>query len=76
MNEDTGADYLAPFQIGQTIIGLCGVGKVMKSSHPDWTEGDLIQGVMEWPWKKYFMVDIHQKGNVYEKVCDLCDTDK
>ncbi|XP_013381512.1 prostaglandin reductase 2-like [Lingula anatina] len=57
MNEDTGADYLTPWQIGKTIEGLLGMGVVVWSADDSFTEGDLVEGDLGWPWKQYFIYD-------------------
>jgi NADPH-dependent curcumin reductase CurA len=67
MNEDTGAEYLKPWQIGETITGLFGIGAVIKSNHENFIEGDYIQGSGEWPWKKYFIVNMQENLNRFTK---------
>ena len=58
MNENTGANYLTPWGIDETIIGLAGVGVVVASKHPDYVVGDLIQSSPTYPWKAYFKQDM------------------
>lgn len=58
MNEKTGADYLSPWAINETIFGLAGVGEVIASKHPDFKQGDLVSGSPAFPWKAYFTQDV------------------
>lgn len=39
--------YLPPVQIGETMRGL-GLGRVVESKHPDYEEGQLVQGLIGW----------------------------
>ena len=55
MNENTGADYLSPWGLGETVVGLAGVGVVVASKHPDYEMGDLVHGSPAYPWKEYFI---------------------
>ena len=57
MNEDTGAHYLQPWQIGETIQGLHGVGSVVDSKNNKFHSGDLVHGNMMWPWSRYFVLN-------------------
>ena len=57
MNEDTGAHYLQPWQIGETIQGLHGVGSVVDSKNSKFHSGDLVHGSMMWPWSRYFILN-------------------
>lgn len=63
MNEDTGVDYLKPWQISQTIAGI-GVGAVVDSRHPSFTSGDIVT-LFDWPWQTEAIVEasILQKLN-------------
>ncbi|KAI0227789.1 Prostaglandin reductase 2 [Lamellibrachia satsuma] len=54
MNGDTGVDYLQPWTIGETIVGLSGVGMIVKSAHPSYSAGDIIYSFLRWPWTLYF----------------------
>ncbi|XP_053374179.1 prostaglandin reductase 2-like isoform X2 [Mercenaria mercenaria] len=54
MNDDTGVEYMSPWQLGETIKGLGGVGEVTESNDPAFVKGDIVQAVMNWPWSKYF----------------------
>jgi len=55
MNEETGADYLLPWQINQTINGLDGVGVVVESNSSKYKVGDMISGGFNYPWKLYWL---------------------
>ena len=68
MNEDTGAHYLSPWPVGDTVQGLVGLGLVIKSSNNDFQDGDLIQGTLQWPWKRYFVLNLKGKNEYYQKV--------
>jgi NADPH-dependent curcumin reductase CurA len=39
--------YLPPVQIGETMRAL-GLGRVVESKHPDYEEGQLVQGLIGW----------------------------
>jgi NADPH-dependent curcumin reductase CurA len=39
--------YLPPVAIGETMRGL-GLGRVVESKHPDYEEGQLVQGLIGW----------------------------
>ncbi len=70
MNEDCGVNYIQPWPINGTVLGLHGVGVVEKSNHPDYQIGDLIYGTLDWPWKLYFVKHIDQlHQQQYSKVC-------
>ena len=68
MNDETGAFYLQPWQLNDTVIGLGGIGKVMSTNHPDFNDGDIVQGLLFWPWKRYFSVDVEEKKDAIERV--------
>lgn len=68
MNERTGVDYLSPFILGEAIEGLNGVGKVIESNHSGYSVADLMYGSFQWPWKKYFIVNVDKKPGHYQKV--------
>jgi NADPH-dependent curcumin reductase CurA len=42
-----GPGYLPPVAIGETMRGL-GLGRVIASKHPDYEEGQLVQGLIGW----------------------------
>lgn len=56
MNEDTGVQYLQPFQIGETVVGLMGVGVIIESSVDSFQPGDVVinSSIGGWPWQLYF----------------------
>lgn len=58
MNEDTGVNYFDPYQIGETINGLHGVGLVVKSKNTYFAPGDIVLGRRCWPWKHYFVFTV------------------
>lgn len=50
-----------PYPIGRTMYGG-GLARVMKSRHPDFTEGDLVQG--ELGWQEYSLIDPRRRLGV------------
>ncbi|XP_043189504.1 prostaglandin reductase 2-like [Amphibalanus amphitrite] len=69
MNESTGAEYLLPWQLGQAIPGLGGVGKVLSSNDDGFSTGDIVMsGFFEWPWKLYFTIEADKIMKVDERL--------
>lgn len=62
MNEDSGADYLAPWQLSQVVDGG-GIGIIEESKHTNFTKGDFVTSFY-WPWQTKVILD----GNILEKV--------
>uniref|UniRef100_A0A3Q4B9J8 15-oxoprostaglandin 13-reductase n=1 Tax=Mola mola TaxID=94237 RepID=A0A3Q4B9J8_MOLML len=62
MNEDTGADYLTPWQLAECVDGG-GVGVVESSRCSTCTEGDVVT-LFNWPWQTCAIF----KGSVLQKV--------
>lgn len=62
MNDDTGADYLTPWQLSECVDGG-GVGVVESSRCSTCTEGDAVTS-FNWPWQTYAVM----KGSVLQKV--------
>ncbi|XP_054651438.1 prostaglandin reductase 2 isoform X3 [Dunckerocampus dactyliophorus] len=62
MNEDTGAEYLTPWQLSECVDGG-GVGVVESSRHSAFREGDVVTS-FNWPWQSHAAV----KGSILEKV--------
>ncbi|XP_037602491.1 prostaglandin reductase 2 [Sebastes umbrosus] len=62
MNEDTGADYLTPWQLSECVDGG-GVGVVQSSRFGTCSEGDVVTS-FNWPWQTYAVM----KGSVLTKV--------
>lgn len=62
MNEDTGTDYLAPWQLSQVADGG-GIGIVEESKHIHLAKGDFVTSFY-WPWQTKAILD----GNGLEKV--------
>ncbi|KAM6171770.1 prostaglandin reductase 2 isoform 3-T3 [Erethizon dorsatum] len=65
MNEDTGTDYIAPWQLSQVADGG-GIGVVEESKHTNLTKGDFVTSFY-WPWQTRAILD----GNSLEKVDPL-----
>ncbi|CAB3404159.1 unnamed protein product [Caenorhabditis bovis] len=59
MNASTGVDYLGPYEIGEPVDGMEGIGMVEKvGSDCCLKEGDLVTGCIRlWTWTKYFIAD-------------------
>ncbi|XP_058595625.1 prostaglandin reductase 2 isoform X4 [Neofelis nebulosa] len=49
MNEDTGSDYITPWQLSQVVDGG-GIGIVEESKHVHFTKGDFVTSFY-WPWQ-------------------------
>lgn len=62
MNEDTGADYLTPWQLSECVDGG-GVGVVESSCCSTCTKGDVVTS-FNWPWQTHAVM----KGSVLQKV--------
>lgn len=62
MNEETGADYLAPWQLAQVADGG-GLGVIEESKHQKLAKGDFVTSFY-WPWQTKAILD----GNGLEKV--------
>ncbi|XP_008582280.1 PREDICTED: prostaglandin reductase 2 isoform X2 [Galeopterus variegatus] len=62
MNEDTGADYITPWQLSQVVDGG-GIGVIEESKHTNFTEGDFVTSFY-WPWQTKVILD----GNSLEKI--------
>lgn len=62
MNENTGADYITPWQLNHVTDGG-GVGLVEESKHANFTKGDFVIS-FNWPWQTKGILD----GNIFEKV--------
>lgn len=62
MNEDTGTDYLAPWQLSQVADGG-GIGIIEESKHTHLAKGDFVTSFY-WPWQTKAILD----GNGLEKV--------
>ncbi|XP_073923674.1 prostaglandin reductase 2 isoform X3 [Castor canadensis] len=62
MNEDTGSDYLVPWQLSQVVDGG-GIGIIEDSKHTSLTKGDVVTSFF-WPWQTKAVLD----GSILEKV--------
>ncbi|XP_007459850.1 PREDICTED: prostaglandin reductase 2 [Lipotes vexillifer] len=62
MNEDTGSDYISPWQLSQVVDGG-GIGIIEESKHTNFTKGDFVTSFY-WPWQTKVILD----GNILEKV--------
>ncbi|XP_040831251.1 prostaglandin reductase 2 isoform X2 [Ochotona curzoniae] len=65
MNEDTGSDYLTPWQLSRVVDGG-GVGVIEESKHTHLTQGDFVTS-FSWPWQTEAILD----GNSLEKIGHL-----
>ncbi|XP_041070458.1 prostaglandin reductase 2 isoform X2 [Carcharodon carcharias] len=55
MNEDTGVDYLRPWQVSSVVTGG-GVGVVEESKHQKFQQCDVVTS-FSWPWQSRAVVD-------------------
>ncbi|XP_043404621.1 prostaglandin reductase 2 isoform X2 [Chelonia mydas] len=55
MNEDTGSDYLLPWQLSEVADGG-GIGVVEDSKHANFAKGDIITS-FNWPWQTKVILD-------------------
>ncbi|XP_074091852.1 prostaglandin reductase 2 isoform X2 [Macrotis lagotis] len=62
MNEDTGTDYIKPWQLSEVVDGG-GVGVIEESQHANLAKGDFVTSFY-WPWQTKVILD----GNILEKV--------
>ncbi|KAM9341343.1 prostaglandin reductase 2 [Symphorus nematophorus] len=62
MNEDTGADYITPWQLTECLDGG-GVGVVESSCCTTYIKGDVVTS-FSWPWQTHAVM----KGGVLQKV--------
>lgn len=62
MNEDTGADYLTPWQLSECVDGG-GVGVVESSRCGALNQGDVVT-FFNWPWQTHAVL----KGSALHKV--------
>ncbi|XP_008937475.1 PREDICTED: prostaglandin reductase 2-like, partial [Merops nubicus] len=62
MNEDTGSDYLLPWQLSEVADGG-GVGVVLESKHHNLAEGDFVAS-FNWPWQTVAILD----GSLLQKL--------
>ncbi|XP_059995286.1 prostaglandin reductase 2 isoform X4 [Lagenorhynchus albirostris] len=65
MNEDTGSDYISPWQLSQVVDGG-GIGIIEESKHTNFTKGDFVTSFY-WPWQTKVILD----GNILEKIGHL-----
>ena len=74
MNEETGVEYLKPWQINEVIYGLGGIGIIEKipekySQSPKLAVGDIVMDKsLNWPWQTHFLVN----PDNLEKVPEAC----
>ncbi|ELU01140.1 hypothetical protein CAPTEDRAFT_187968 [Capitella teleta] len=61
LNEDTGVDYVQSQRLNETIVGFSGIGRVVKSAHAAFKEGDAIFAGIGFWWQKFFIVDMNAK---------------
>lgn len=62
MNEDTGSDYLLPWQLSEVADGG-GIGVVEESKHHNFAKGDIVTS-FNWPWQTVAILD----GSLLQKV--------
>ncbi|VDK80661.1 unnamed protein product [Litomosoides sigmodontis] len=59
MNKSTGVDYLSPYEIGELVDGMEGIGVIeMVSPKGAFKVGDLVTSIGQlWPWSRLFVAD-------------------
>ncbi|XP_055572242.1 prostaglandin reductase 2 isoform X4 [Falco biarmicus] len=62
MNEDTGSDYLLPWQLSEVADGG-GIGVVEESKHDNLAKGDFVTS-FNWPWQTVAILD----GSLLQKL--------
>ncbi|KAM4898156.1 prostaglandin reductase 2 isoform 2-T2 [Sylvia borin] len=62
MNEDTGSDYLQPWQLSEVADGG-GIGVVEESKHHNLAKGDFVTS-FTWPWQTVAILD----GDLLQKI--------
>ncbi|XP_027700712.1 prostaglandin reductase 2 [Vombatus ursinus] len=62
MNEDTGTDYIKPWQLSEVVYGG-GVGVIEESQHANLAKGDFVT-YFYWPWQTKAILE----GSTLEKV--------
>ncbi|XP_075568115.1 prostaglandin reductase 2 isoform X2 [Pelecanus crispus] len=62
MNEDTGSDYLLPWQLSEVADGG-GIGVVEESKHDNLAKGDFVTS-FNWPWQTVAILD----GSLLQKI--------
>lgn len=60
--------YVPPVQLG-TPMRARGLGKILKSTSPDYNEGDVVQGNVN--WREYAIFDVKKEGEMLRKVQPL-----
>ncbi|KAM9290307.1 prostaglandin reductase 2 isoform 1-T1 [Cariama cristata] len=62
MNDDTGSDYLLPWQLSEVADGG-GIGVVEESKHDNLAKGDFVTS-FNWPWQTMAILD----GSLLQKI--------
>lgn len=70
MNEDTGADYLTPWQISKCVDGG-GVGLIDSSRCNNFAAGDVVIS-FNWPWQTHAVMTGSDLQKVSVAVCHHC----
>ena len=68
LNEDTGVEYALPIPIRGTMNGFGGIGVIEASNSPNYQQGELVYGMVAWPWRNLFLFDAHQQTEPLLKV--------
>jgi NADPH-dependent curcumin reductase CurA len=62
--------YVKPQGLDETVMGVGGIARVVKSAHPDVRAGEELMSPLVFPWKKYFVIDWNAKlAEGWIKVC-------
>lgn len=71
MNEDTGSDYLQPWQLSEVADGG-GIGVVEESKHQNLSKGDFVTS-FTWPWQTEAILDGDSLQKVIQMQSPGCD---
>lgn len=71
MNEDTGSDYLQPWQLSEVADGG-GIGVVEESKHQNLAKGDFVTS-FTWPWQTEAILDGDSLQKVMQMLSPGCD---
>ncbi|CAL1527801.1 unnamed protein product [Lymnaea stagnalis] len=74
MNANSGVEYMKAWEIGETIHGLGGIGRVTATAAPDFSVGELVGFTFEWPWQLYFTISSQQIQKIPKEICSLSPT--
>jgi len=68
MNEVTGVEYLQPWQLGEVINGLIGLGVVIASTDDNFQLGDIVGRPLKWIWQLFFVTNSSDLQKIDRKI--------